>query len=78
MNHEFVLQALHQHLDRAVKSHVDLVEQCEKIKDENDDLKFQVCECLNNGVVLNVDFMKCYNFYCYHSKLYLCNYLSLS
>ncbi|KAJ4441935.1 hypothetical protein ANN_11798 [Periplaneta americana] len=34
-------KALHQRLERTVKSHVDLVEQLEKIKDENDDLKFQ-------------------------------------
>ncbi|XP_021922071.1 uncharacterized protein LOC110830935 isoform X3 [Zootermopsis nevadensis] len=37
-------KALCQRLDRAVKSHVDLVEQFEKIKDENDDLKFQLEE----------------------------------
>ncbi|XP_069698228.1 serine-rich adhesin for platelets isoform X3 [Periplaneta americana] len=37
-------KALHQRLERTVKSHVDLVEQLEKIKDENDDLKFQLEE----------------------------------
>lgn len=69
MSHEFVLQALHQQLDRAVKSHVDLVEQYEKIKDENDDLRFQVCECLNHLIMLDTDFLKCYNFCCSHPKL---------
>lgn len=37
-------KALHQHLARTVKSHVDIVEQLEKMKDENDDLKFQLEE----------------------------------
>ncbi|KAJ9594678.1 hypothetical protein L9F63_014012, partial [Diploptera punctata] len=37
-------KALHQRLEKTVKSHVDLVEQFEKIKDENDDLKFQLEE----------------------------------
>jgi hypothetical protein len=41
--YEPVLQALRQRLERNVKSHVDVVDQLEKIKDENDDLKFQVC-----------------------------------
>jgi hypothetical protein len=45
MNCEFVLQALRQRLERTAKSHVDIIDQLEKIKDENDDLKFQVCEC---------------------------------
>lgn len=39
----FVLQALHHRLERTVKSQVEVMEQLEKMKDENDDLKFQVC-----------------------------------
>jgi hypothetical protein len=56
LNHESVVQALHQRLETTVKSHVDLVEQLEKIKDENDDLKFQVCERLNYLIILNSDY----------------------
>jgi hypothetical protein len=44
VDYEFVLQALRQRFERTVKSHVDIVDRLEKIKDENDDLKFQVCE----------------------------------
>jgi hypothetical protein len=44
MDCEFVLQALRQRFERTVKSHVDIVDQLEKIRDENDDLRFQVCE----------------------------------
>jgi uncharacterized membrane-anchored protein YhcB (DUF1043 family) len=47
MNIGFVLQALHHRLERTVKSQVEVMEQLEKMKDENDDLKFQVCACLN-------------------------------
>ena len=43
MNICFVLQALHHRLERTVKSQVEVMEQLEKMKDENDDLKFQVC-----------------------------------
>ncbi|PNF37785.1 hypothetical protein B7P43_G10753 [Cryptotermes secundus] len=37
-------KALHQCLERTEKSHVDIVEQLEKMKDENDDLRFQLEE----------------------------------
>jgi hypothetical protein len=53
MNIGFVLQALHHRLERTVKSQVEVMEQLEKMKDENDDLKFQVCACLNYLIILS-------------------------
>jgi len=51
VNIDFVLQALHHRLERTVKSQVEVMEQLEKMKDENDDLKFQVCACLNYLII---------------------------
>jgi hypothetical protein len=71
MNCELVLQALRQYLERTEKSHVDTVEQLEKIKDENDDLRFQVCECSKYLMILNIESLNDYNLYCSRSTLYL-------
>jgi hypothetical protein len=53
MNIDCVLQALHHRLERTVKSQVEVMEQLEKMKDENDDLKFQVCACLNYLIIFS-------------------------
>jgi hypothetical protein len=53
MNIGFILQALHHRLERTVKSQVEVMEQLEKMKDENDDLKFQVCACLNCLIIFS-------------------------
>jgi hypothetical protein len=67
MNYELVSQALRQCLERTEKSHVDIVEQLEKIKDENDDLRFQVCGCFKYLLILNTESLKDYNLCCSHS-----------
>ena len=53
VNIGFVLQALHHRLETTVKSQVEVMEQLEKMKDENDDLKFQVCACLNYLIIIS-------------------------